>query len=250
MMARSYKQLMRMMPLGLVVMLAYAPIAANAEAIWVPNAGVNSKTLDFDRPFTPGTTNAGFLMLDVSLTAAYETFFITGNVNVPASEESTTDSNGAATVERDDSTLTIGCNCLEAFEKLTLFVGYTIGNTTIDALTGASDQLLENYEDKGFFLGGSYPLWAGEAGSLTASFAYALLDGTVQIQVPATAINETRFGDTSGTSLGLIWSGGLTADANYSLALKQQAYVFEEDGGLFSLDQTYTNISATVTYFF
>ena len=221
-----------------------------AEVIWIPNAGINNKTLDFDRPFTPGTTNAGFLMLDVSVTAAFETFFVTANANLPTSDESTTDTNGPVTVDRDDSTLTIGCNCIAALEKLTVFAGYTIGNTTIVATTAASDQLLENYEDTGFFIGGSYPLWNSEYGALTGSFAYAFLDGTVQIQVPALAINETRTGDTSGTSLGLIWTGGLTDDTNYTISLKRQGYVFEETGGLFSLDQTYSNLSATVTYFF
>ncbi len=226
--------------------------AAQAEVVWVPNAGINFKSLSFDRPFTTGTTDATFIMLDASLTAAFDDFFITLNTNQPMSDESSSDPNGEATIDRSDSTLTIGCNCLAVVEKLTMFVGYTIGNTDIDALapSAVGGKLVENYEDKGFFLGGSYPLWVTRQGSLTGTMAYAFLDGSVQITAPGASINEAPTGTTEGTSIGLSWNGGLTQDTNYSVSLKRQAYVFEEDGGLFSLNQTYNNLSATVTFFF
>lgn len=218
-----------------------------AEVLWIPTAGINLKSLEFDRSFDPSTTEATFTMLDLTLTAAFDTFYIQLNTNQPVSDEKTSDSIGEVVVDRDDITLTIGCNCLSMLEKLTIFAGYNTGTTQIKGtVPGATFE--ELYKDSGLFAGVSYPLFNTQYGGLTGFAAYASLDGTVDIRDEITSSNATFDGDTTGTSLGITWSGPLSDAMNYSLSVKQQSYVF--DTGLFSVDQNYTNISGTVTYFF
>ncbi|MFC1588956.1 hypothetical protein ACFL3P_01645 [Pseudomonadota bacterium] len=220
--------------------------AAVAEVLWVPAVGVNMKSLEFDRSFDPSTTEATFIMADLTITAAFDDFYVQLNTNQPFSDEKTSDSIGEVVVERDDITLTVGCNCF-FIEKLTLFVGYNAGTTVVSgAVPGASFE--ESYKDSGFFVGGSYPLFSTDEGGLTAALAYAKLDGTVHIKDEITSSNATFDGDTSGLSYGLTWTGGLTDSMNYSVSMKQQVYVF--DTGLFAVDQNYTNISVSVTFFF
>ena len=221
--------------------------SAVAEVLWIPAVGLNMKSLQFDRSFDPSTTEATFTMADLTITAAFDDFYMQLNTNQPLSDEKTSDSIGEVVVERDDVTLTIGCNCLAALEKLTLFVGYNMGTTVITGTVPLST-FEESYKDAGFFIGGSYPLFSTDEGGLTAVLAYASLDGSVDIQDEITDSNETFDGDTTGISYGLTWSGGLTEATNYSVAVKQQVYVF--DTGLFSVDQNYTNLSASVTFFF
>lgn len=218
-----------------------------AEVLWIPAAGINMKSLEFDRSFDPSTTEATFAMADLTITAAFDNFYMQLNTNQPLSDEKTSDSIGEVVVERDDITFTIGCNCLEVLKKLSLFMGYNVGNTTVSgSVPGSSFE--ESYKDAGFFVGGSYPLLSTDEGGLTAVLAYASLDGSVHIKDEITSSNATFDGDTTGVSYGLTWSAGLTDTTNYSVAVKQQVYVF--DTGLFAVDQNYTNLSASVTFFF
>lgn len=218
-----------------------------AEVLWIPTAGINLKSLEFKRPFDPSTTKATFTMLDLTVTAAFDTFYIQLNTNQPVSEEKTSDSIGEVVVERDDVTLTMGCNCLSTLEKLTVFVGYNTGTTLIRG-TEPGSTFEESYKDSGFFVGGSYPLLKNNYGSLTGVAAYASLAGSLHFQDEISATDIIVDGDTAGLSYGLTWNAGLSENMNYTISIKQQTYVFDTEK--FSMDKTFTSIAGTVTLFF
>lgn len=218
-----------------------------AEVVWIPNAGVSLKTLEFKRAFDPSTTEATFTMADLTLTAAFDTFYIQLNTNQPLGDESSTDSIGEVVVERSDITLTMGCNCLAAIKKLTVFVGYNTGTTLINGtVTGSTFQ--EDHKDSGFFVGGSYPIVKTKYGGLTGIAAYASQDGSLHFKDEITASDITVEGDTAGISYGLTWNGGLSETMDYSVGLKKQIYVF--DTGTFSVDKNFTILSGSVTMYY
>lgn len=218
-----------------------------AEVLWIPTVGINFKSLEFKRAYDTSTTQATFIMADLTVTAAFDDFYMQLNTNQPLSEEKTSDSIGEILVERDDVTLTMGCNCLDSIEKLTLFIGYNTGTTLINGTVPGST-FQEDYKDSGFFIGGSYPLFTTKYGGLTGVAAYASLDGSLHLQDEVTVTDEIIEGDTAGFSYGFSWNGGLSKTMNYSLSIKQQIYVFESEE--FSLDKSFTILSGTVTVFF
>ena len=215
--------------------------------LWIPTVGINFKSLEFKRAFDPSTTQATFIMADLTVTAAFDDFYMQLNTNQPLSDEKTSDSVGEILVERDDVTLTMGCNCLAAIEKLTLFIGYNTGTTLIKGTVPGST-FQEDYKDSGFFLGGSYPLFTTKYGGLTGVAAYASLDGSLHFQDEISATDVIVDGDTAGLSYGLSWNGGLSKTVNYSVSVKQQIYVFDTE--IFSVDKSFTILSGTVTIFF
>ena len=98
------------------------------------------------------------------------------------------------------------------------------------------------YTEKGPYIGASYAWSIADAGVLSASFAYAYMDGDYEDNMmPDTtgvfngSIEPFRYsGDTTGTSIGLTWTAPLGESSSYFLDLRRQQYEMSasDDTGL------------------
>lgn len=228
-----------------VAFLFTSTSAALAETEFVTWFGVNKKDMKFGRSFDTTTTDAGFIMASVSVTALLENYYVTLSGEAPMSKDEI--EGGAVEADRNEFSVTVGCNCLSFMEELNTFIGYTSAKTEIIGSVPGS-AFSEDHTDSGFYLGGSIPIYQGENKTLSISAAYALLSGEVVSSDEFTGVNGTFTGDTTGFSYGATLVGSLSKNMNYSLAYKIQNYFFETD--IFGVDKNFTNLSASLTYFY
>ena len=111
-----------------------------SEITWVPQAGVQMKTLEFDQQLKADTkeeSGEGSLKVDMptlsaSLTAVYQQFYVSVKYEDSfddASSDSTVPNTDSDTkMERTDYSITLGYNI---FENLNIFIGYMDGETTL-----------------------------------------------------------------------------------------------------------------------
>ncbi len=147
-------------------------------------------------------------------------------------------------VERSDASITFGAN---VWRGLNVFTGYMEGRTRLtpeptcytyplpcSALNLAVDlenekrgEYRQKYTEKGPYVGLSYGWQIGDAGTLSASFAYAEMKGTFTDNYVTTSYGDEHFnftGDSIGTSLGVTWSSPLGESSSYFFDLRQQKY--------------------------
>ena len=254
-MSKLFKPLM----ISALVAGAVGNVQAASEVAFIPSAGITQKNLQYGRDFNDGSgtqvADASFIGLNVGVTAVFDSFYVSGSIDQALTEGGfNDDSNEDAS--SDAITLTMGCNCLAGAEALTVFAGFT----SIDILAEAAD-IKEDSNDSGFFFGASYPFVSTNSGQLTATVAYASLDGELNVSGSALGATVLTFtGDTTGLSYGLAWSGAASEQMNYSLSVKINDYSFDASNlsdqtgastsvGL-NLDRVFTILGAKVTYFF
>ena len=164
-------------------------------------------------------------------------------------------------VEREDLIVTLGFVPWDD-KGLALFAGYLQGETILTPdevvcpnatpsdfstcaiddqanvayLTGfyvpGSSTYRQEYEEDGWFAGGSYS-WIIGSGALTAAAAYADMDGRYKDNFgnAAPAPGATRLanleGDSTGTSISLRWTQALTDTVSYYFDIRRQQYDLE-----------------------
>jgi hypothetical protein len=164
-------------------------------------------------------------------------------------------------IEREDSTLTVGYNL---WRSLNIFVGRKSGYTNVESevisTTNSVVAVGYRYSEKGNFAGASYSFDFGARGQLGLSLAYANLPTEVSglwYGSPAAAAVFTS-GITRGTSYGIKWTGPLAPQLDYSIGYKLSKYEFtdtaltaDNGGGLgLSTKQDYKTFSIGISKIF
>jgi hypothetical protein len=182
-------------------------------------------------------------------------------------------------VTREDMSLTFGYN---VFSSLNIFIGYMRGETALtpdpflnhntfflnkayltedERFNGRNVPRYEQtYVEAGPYIGLSYAWKIADAGTLSASAAYADLNGVYKDNADCLINTCTRFdweGKSKGTSLGLTWTAPLGENSSYFLDLRRQAYKMDgkDQTGLFTgqsvtTDETMQGLTAGVQFYF
>ncbi len=182
-----------------------------------------------------------------------------------------TTSGSRVDVEREDFSFTVG---IRTWKSLNLFAGYLSGKTSLTpdpfcadptSQDGVSDcrsvnrafqqyfagrhgnydqsDYKQDYIERGPFLGVSYGIAAGEAGTLSFSLAYAHMDGEytdnandrdnlwanppLDPNATSTLLKFNYEGTTEGLSVGATWTGSLGDYSSYFTDLRYQRYEME-----------------------
>ncbi len=233
------------------LMTAAASAHAESSVSWIPTNGLSYKMLQYGVGSVSADTS--FMSMDLGIVAAFDGFYISADLD-QALDDGSFDGGLGYKGSSDVMNLTIGCNCLSFVQDLTVFAGYT----SIDTLVDGGTAFQESANDAGFFVGASYPFVIANSGQLTASMAYASLDGKSLGRLPTDDI--TFLGDTTGISYGISWTSSLSANVNYSLSAKVNDYTFDLSSvsnsagatlpATGSRDRVFTILGAKVTYFF
>lgn len=275
----------------------------SSDLAFVASLGFQDKKLSFDQKYSGLAANDAEFSVhlptaNISFTTAYKRLYLAlkleksivdtstttdetdrsslGNANLIAYPGSEVD------VSREDKSITLGYN---VWRKLNLFVGYLQGETELkpnpfcanpfSGCTQANYAFLQyylgqpdykqTYTEEGPYIGLSYAWQIAEAGSLSASFAYATMNG----QYVDNASDPTGFfggdfqafdyrGDTDGTSIGLTWSAPLGETSSYFIDLRSQKYSMDgadktggpNAGTFVKTEETMQGITAGLQFFF
>lgn len=227
-----------------------ASVNAESYVSWIPTNGLSYKTLEYG--VGSASVNASFMSMNMGLVAAFDSFYMSLELD-QALNNGEFDGGQGFEGSSDVMNLTIGCNCLSFAPDLTLFAGYTSIDTVVDG--GVAFQ--EVATDAGFFVGGSHSLLTTNTGQLTASLAYAALDGESIGKLSSG--NISFLGDTTGISYGVTWVSSLADNVNYSITAKVNDYTFDLNRAVSasgsssasgSRARVFTILGAKVTYFF
>lgn len=244
------------------------PVAGEAKD-WrlVPFAGVQYKNLQFDQQLSgfQGLPAGDSGKLDVDLPTAelgvrfvYRDFLVALKYNHSFEQKTDSDvpfTNSQTAVTRTDLTFTLG---YKLWRGLGVFLGYLDGETE---LTPDPDPLFNNgsgnaawqqqelggptyrqtYDEAGWFLGVGYGWPIGQAGLLSLSGAYASMDGGYKDNF-VVGEDFKYEGDSTGYSLALNWSGGISTHLGYYVDLRRQAYGFEGDNKAGNQDFANTSV--------
>lgn len=197
--------------------------------------------------------------------------------------------NANSAIDRQDFNFTVGMN---VWEGLNVFGGYISGTTEIEPMPtyiefpGADNrscvaqnsctptvisnlakdhqlqglgQYKQTYKENGWFLGGSYGLSLLDTGTLSASLAYALMDGKYSDNYTVIgAVQDVSFnfeGDSKGLSLALTWAAPLNNLLGYYVDLRTQMYDMDASdktgsfGGKVKTEETITTLTAGLQMF-
>lgn len=258
-------------------------------------SGAESNKADFD---------VNIPVISASLTASYSRFFATLKYEKDLDEASTgTDEtlrsggsnliaipNAEVNVGREDKNITIGYN---TWKKLNIFVGYMEGETTlkpdpscaiqtppnaptncnitnrsfIHRYLGDSSDYKQEYTEEGPYVGLSYAWRIAEAGVLSASYAYAKMDGKYEDNL---ASDPTNFfggtiapfkyeGTTTGNSIGITWTAPLSETSGYFVDIRKQKYDMDGSdktgnslytGTFLNTEEKINSITAGVQFYF
>ena len=228
-----------------------------AETGFVGSAGIQLKQLQMEQEFSgfinrKGDLTAALPVLNLQLVGFYDQYYVGAKVetNLATDEVSsdvpfTTENTSLNTeVERNDYNLTLG---YKPTEDLSLFGGYMSGETELTpgavscvdpncpntASTMAADGFgtyRQTYQEQGFFFGGSYG-WTLGPGRLSASLAYAMMDGEYSDNYrDAVGPREFKYeGDSNGVSTALTWVAPLTESLAYYVDGRFQQYEMDAD---------------------
>jgi len=184
------------------------------------------------------TTFAGFVTkkvntvnystLNLALTAVREKIYITINTELPLSDKSYqfSESGGKTvrTVEREDLGLTLGYNIRKG---VNLFGGWSYGANHYINISEDDPSVADIKEiDSGPFFGIAYSHELKRYGNLSASLAYALLDGEIKSNDP-TNIFLSNTGDTKGFSIKVTYSNKYNNESDYFIAIKIKNYEYD-----------------------
>ena len=225
-------------------------MTANAQAVdFAGNAGLASKKMNFGRSTDINSTDATFTMINLSFTTILDSSYVSFAVEMPTGDEES--NNGLVVSDRNEVSLTWGCNCVPNLENVNFFVGYTSTGTDI---TGSvpGEAFTEKHVDKGFFIGGLVPVLDVDEKRISLSVAYAALDGEIDFTDEFTGVSGTIDGDTAGFSYAAILTGSISPTINYSFMYKVQDYLFEGSfsGVAVDVDKKFSQVQAGLTYFF
>ena len=191
-------------------------------------------------------------------------------------------------VGREDKSITLGVN---VWDHLNLFGGFMSGKTTLTippvstakvsspacGTPGAATNLAwmrelwavslggyaiptyeQEYTERGPFAGLRYGWQIRDAGMLSASAAFAHMQGNYHdnLDVPATP-NFNYNGSSSGTSLGLTWTSPLNDNSSYFIDLRRQEYRMDGDNSYrtsankhVQTDETMTGLTIGLNYYY
>lgn len=272
---------------------------------FVASLGFQDKKLSFDQKYSGLASNDAEFSVhlptaNISFTTAYKRVYLALKLEKSIVDTSTTTDEtdrsllnpqnanliaypgSEVDVSREDKSITLGYN---AWRKLNLFVGYLQGETELKpnpfcanpfgGCTQANYAFLQyylgqpaykqTYTEEGPYVGLSYAWQIADAGSLSASFAYATMNGQyVDNAYDPTGVFGGSFqafdyrGDTDGTSIGLTWSAPLGESSSYFIDLRQQKYSMDgEDktggpnaGTFVKTEETMQGITAGLQFYF
>lgn len=272
---------------------------------FIASVGFQDKELSFDQKYSGLASNDAEFSVhlptaNISFTAAYQRVYLALKLERSIVDTSTTTDEtdrsvlnpananliayppGEVDVKREDQSITVGYN---VWDRLNIFVGYLKGETTLNPdplcanpfgnCSQANYAFLQYYlgqpryeqvyEEQGPYVGFSYSWQIADLGSLSASYAYADMDGeyTDNANDPNDIFggNFRAFdyrGDTTGSSLGLTWTGPLGETSNYFIDLRRQQYEMDAKdhaggpnaGTFVETEETMTGLTAGVQFYF
>lgn len=200
-----------------------------------------------------------FPVYQINAAVAYKKFYAVVNLADSLAEADVSEEEDVGNASRYDRDISLG---YQVTPNWGVFVGYKIGQTTIDYYTredqdngGAAPAREESYKQEGPFVGVSYAKKFDRAGKISLSLAYADLDATNKFtgDIETGDDEDLEFDDLTGTvkgkstglSYGIRWSipvsGNLLYYASYKINDYQQDLTV--DG------KKYFNVDETITYF-
>jgi hypothetical protein len=200
-----------------------------------------------------------FPVYQINAAVAYKKFYAVVNLADSLAEADVSEEEDVGNASRYDRDISLG---YQVTPNWGVFVGYKIGQTTIDYYTredldngGAAPAREESYKQEGPFVGVSYAKKFDRAGRISLSLAYADLDATNKFtgDIETDDDEELEFDDLTGTvkgkstglSYGIRWSipvsGNLLYFASYRINDYQQELTVD---GI-----NYFNVDETITYF-
>jgi hypothetical protein len=230
--------------LSLSSTLAFNSFAEETSVTIIPQIGIQYKDLSFDQNIKSsddslrgsGGFSEGLLSLTGSVTGALDKFFVTlkadQTLNATNTDSTAPYAVDTAEIKRTDFTVTLAYN---VWQTINVFAGYIRGETTIapkggGTSSGAIDGSLadleanyeQTYEEKGWFTGASYGWDLGDPGFVSATIAYASMDGKYSDNFSVAPFKYE--GDSDGISLGVTWSYPVTAKFRCYTDLRYQKY--------------------------
>ncbi len=207
----------------LTVFLFGTPLTfAEGDILIIPNLFFSSRLFEYS--VYTGGVNGTINSLGGSVTAVYQPIYLdlSGETNIVASEESTTNllSTNKVAFDRSDFTATLG---YAIDNSISVFGGYKYGKSTITALSPSPYEGAKiSLEGKGLFLGAGGRWGVKDWGFLSFSAAYAKM-----VTFYKDLALGTAEGDASGTSLVIQWKSALTENLYYDVSLIRHDYYYE-----------------------
>ncbi|MCU7834906.1 MAG: hypothetical protein KZQ83_06570 [gamma proteobacterium symbiont of Taylorina sp.] len=171
---------------------------------------------------------ATFLMAGIGLTSIYDRYYIDFSYQDSSNEKdsfSSADFYEEFNGERKDFSAALGMKVLD--NQANVYIGYKKGKTS-----GKGDLGTDlSFKESGFFIGASYGWIIADTGFLAINAAYADLDGHLK-EVPGSVyppgLNMDADSNTAGLSYGLSWTGIISKQWGYSIALDVNDYKFDD----------------------
>jgi hypothetical protein len=200
-----------------------------------------------------------FPVYQINAAVAYKKFYAVVNLADSLTEADVSEEEDVGNASRYDRDLSLG---YQVTPNWGVFVGYKIGETTIDYYTrenlddgGKASAREESYKQEGPFIGVSFAKKFDRAGKISLSLAYADLDATNKFtrDVETDDDEDLEFDDLTGTvkgkskglSYGIRWSIPVSGNLLYYASYKVNDY--QQD---LTVDgKKYDNIDETITYF-
>ncbi len=131
--------------------------------------------------------------------------------------------------KRDDYSISFG---YAITDDASLFAGYKYGKSSTEGKGGSKS----DFEEDGFFIGGTYGWLIQDFGVLSLNLAIAKLDGNIRFENDMLPINGTA--ETIGITYGIAWKANINELLGYGVSLNYYNYVFDDlkDKRLGSID--------------
>ncbi len=204
-----------------------------------------------DRKFTPD-----FTTLDIAVTGALGSYFLTLDNDFSVKDAIETDPNGLIFYSRSDTNITAGYT----INRFSFFGGWRTGETDAH-FTGSNNSF--GTKSRGYYVGssGSQP-FSKVNGTLYGSLAIARLTGEVSLTEPF--VDTSAFvlgnapssvtGKSIGFSIAVGWSGNFAEATRWNLEYKLHRFEFEDDekyGGVdLSYEENFQTVYLGLTHFF
>lgn len=263
-------------------------------AIQKKNLDFNQKFVGGTSQVPPGGFDADLPTISLAFTTVYKSMLFASLKYETNLEDSYANStapftNANSAIDRQDFNFTVGMN---VWKGLNIFGGYISGTTEIEPMPTYIDfpdadnrscvaanscnptvisnlakdhqlqglgQYKQTYKENGWFLGGSYGWSILDTGTLSASLAYALMDGEYSDNYTVIgAVQDVAFnfeGDSKGLSLALTWAAPLNNLLGYYIDLRSQMYDMDASdttgsfGGKVETEETMTTLTAGLQMF-
>ncbi len=245
----------------LAVPLALSPLLVEAQPQVNVLGGVSMGYVRQDFPakldstptFPVYTLTGSILFQDAYLSLSYGNSF---------SDEQLSEEEDTGDASRTDTDLTLG---YRFNDEWTFFVGYKDGETDIDFVSRDDDEPMvrdEYYRQDGFYVGTTYQLPLGQAGSLNFTLGYSDLDSDNRFVSDADEdeddveefddLSGRQSGSVTGLSYGISWQMPVAERLAVNVSLKVNDYEEEIkfDGKTYKADQKFTFFNVGLLYAF